>query len=143
MIGRTSNRRVRATTKRSQKNTRSDRGPRLSWRAGRFILLVLFTVGMTATGLYQVNDRYEIVRLGYELDAARTSQRQHLEEQKRLRLRLDTHKHPQSVRLKAADLHMKMASAGDEFYVASDSAKPPAISPSVEPPEAPGQGGAP
>ena len=91
--------------------------PRLGWRAGRFLAIVLITVGMSAAGLYQVHDRYEVVRLGYTLDDARKSQQQLLENQKRLRLRYDTATHPNQVSVRAADLQMKRAGAREEYLV--------------------------
>ena len=91
--------------------------PRLAWRAGRFLSIVLLTVGMSAAGLFQVHDRYEVVRLGYALDTARQSQQELLESQKRLRLRYDTNTHPNQVAIRAADLQMKRAGAREEYLV--------------------------
>jgi len=72
---------------------------------------------MTGAGLYQVHDRYEVVRLGYALDGARKSQQSLLENQKRLRLRYDTTTHPNQVAVRAADLQMKRAGAREEYLV--------------------------
>jgi hypothetical protein len=97
--------------------TRSESQPRLAWRAGRFLSIVLLTVGMSAAGIFQVHDRYEVVRLGYALDTARQSQQELLESQKRLRLRYDTTTHPNQVAIRAADLQMKRAGAREEYLV--------------------------
>jgi transcription initiation factor TFIID subunit TAF12 len=84
---------------------------------GRFLSIVLLTVGMSAAGIYQVHDRYEVVRLGYALDDARQAQQSLLESQKRLRLRYDTTTHPNQVTARAADLQMKRAGAREEYLV--------------------------
>ena len=98
-------------------STQPESRPRLGWRVGRFLSIVLLTVGMSAAGIYQVHDRYEVVRLGYALDDARQAQQSLLESQKRLRLRYDTTTHPNQVAARAADLQMKRAGAREEYLV--------------------------
>ena len=96
---------------------RSNERPRLGWRIGRFLAIILLTIGMSAAGLYQVHDRYEVVALGYSIDDARKSQQELLENQKRLRLRYDTATHPNHVKTRAHDLLMKQAGAREEYLV--------------------------
>ena len=91
--------------------------PRLGWRAGRFLAILLVTIGVSGAGIYQVHDRYQVVRLGYALDDARKTQQELLENQKRLRLRYDTKTHPNKVAVQAADLQMKRAGAREEYLV--------------------------
>lgn len=98
-------------------STQPESRPRLGWRVGRFLSIVLLTVGMSAAGIFQVHDRYEVVRLGYALDDARQAQQSLLESQKRLRLRYDTTTHPNQVAARAADLQMKRAGAREEYLV--------------------------
>ena len=97
--------------------TATESRPRLGWRVGRFLSILLLTIGMTAAGLYQVHDRYEVVGLGYSIDGARQSQQNLLENQKRLRLRYDTTTHPNQVKTRAHDLQMKPAGAREEYLV--------------------------
>ncbi|MEE2779795.1 MAG: hypothetical protein VYE15_04670 [Myxococcota bacterium] len=106
-------------TRRVQTRETVSSGLRLGWRAGLFIALVMLTVVMTGIGLYQVNESYRITRLGHELEQSRLAQRDLLEEEKRLRIRIDAHKHPNQVKQKAQNLHMRRARPTDEFYVPS------------------------
>ena len=95
-------------------------GPSLGWRAGLFVALVLMTVIMTGLGLYQVNESYGIARLGHGLEQSRLTMRDLVEEDKRLRIRIDAHKHPNQVLRKARNLNMRHARPSDEFYVPSE-----------------------
>ena len=97
---------------------------RLGWRAGLFSALVLMTMVTTAAGLYQVRESYRITRMGLELDRARLAQGDLLEEARRLRLRIEAHKHPAEVVRRAASLNMKPARAVDEFHVPTGAEDP-------------------
>ena len=99
------------------KRTEDQSRPRLGWRVGRFLSILLLTIGMSAAGIYQVHDRYEVVDLGYSIDDARQSQQELLENQKRMRLRYDTTTHPNHVKTRAHDLQMKQAGAREEYLV--------------------------
>ncbi len=106
--------------------------PRVSWRVGRFMGLVLVMLAVTLAGLYQVHQRYELIRLGYQLDEDRFEHRRLLETHKRLRLSLATWKDPTTVRALATDqLGMHRAEAYDEFVVpgASSSIRRPLVPP--------------
>ena len=106
---------------------------RLGWRAGLFFAMVLLTVVTTAAGLYQVQESYRITRMGLELERERVAQRDLLEEARRLRLRIEAHKHPAEVVRKAANMDMKPARSVDEFHV------PTQTDPRVPTPSAPGE----
>lgn len=106
-------------TRRVQTQETENSGPSLGWRIGLFVALVMLTVVMTCLGLYQVNESYRIARLGHDLETSRLTQRDLLEEEKRLRIRIDAHKHPNQVLQKAQNLDMRRARPADEFYVPS------------------------
>jgi cell division protein FtsL len=90
----------------------------LGWRSGRFVVLLLITVGVAAAGLYQVRARFEIVRLGYSVDAQRFEHRRLLEQNKRLRLSLATYEDPREVESYAREqLEMRPATDRDELIV--------------------------
>lgn len=94
------------------------KGTQLGWRSGRFALLMLVTMGVAAAGLYQVRARFEIVRLGYAVDAQRFEHRRLLEQQKRLRLSLATYEDPREVESYAHEhLDMRAATDRDELIV--------------------------
>lgn len=113
---------------------RRRRAVRVGWRVGRFAALALVMLAVTATGLYQVHQRYELVRLGYQLDEDRFEHRRLLETNKRLRLSLATWKDPTTVRAMAEDqLGMRQAEAYDEFVVpgAGPADRRPLVAPPV------------
>ncbi|MCB9728827.1 MAG: cell division protein FtsL [Deltaproteobacteria bacterium] len=90
----------------------------LGWRSGRFAALMLLTMGVAGAGLYQVRARFEIVRLGYAVDAQRFEHRRLLEQQKRLRLSLATFEDPRQVESYARQhLDMHEATERDELIV--------------------------
>ncbi|MGM0576595.1 MAG: hypothetical protein ACQEXJ_12770 [Myxococcota bacterium] len=94
------------------------RVPRLGWRGGRFLAAVFVMAALTAAGIYQVHQRYQVVRLGYALDDARFDHQRLLEQRKRLRLALSTYKDPVAVRELAREhLDMKEAEPRDELIV--------------------------
>ncbi|MEZ4266099.1 MAG: cell division protein FtsL [Myxococcota bacterium] len=97
----------------------------LGWRSGRFALLMLVTMGVAAAGLYQVRARFEIVRLGYAVDAQRFEHRRLLEQQKRLRLSLATYEDPREVESYARqNLDMRTATDRDELIVPDGASAP-------------------
>jgi hypothetical protein len=102
----------------SRTRKKKQRDTRLGWRSGRFALLMLVTMGVAAAGLYQVRARFEIVRLGYAVDAQRFEHRRLLEQQKRLRLSLATYEDPREVESYAhQNLDMRAATDRDELIV--------------------------
>ncbi len=102
----------------SRPRTSKRKGTQLRWRSGRLALLMLVTMGVAAAGLYQVRARFEIVRLGYAVDAQRFEHRRLLEQQKRLRLSLATYEDPREVeRYALQNLDMRAATDRDELIV--------------------------
>ncbi|MGB0588258.1 MAG: cell division protein FtsL [Myxococcota bacterium] len=102
---------------------RRTRGPKLSWRVGRFFAFLGLMIIVVGTGIYQVHQRHRLIQLGYVLDDARFEQRQLLETNKRLNLALSAHKDPNAVKTIATDrLGMRAATQTDEFRVPSDKA---------------------
>ena len=70
-----------------------------SWGLGRFLLLIAFTVGFGALGIWQVRRQYEVVASGYSIDRNLFEYRRLLERQKRLTLLLSAYKDPTALRL--------------------------------------------
>mgnify|MGYP001311715503 CR=1 FL=1 len=107
----------------SNTTQRRVRGPRLSWRVGRFLAFIGLMILVVGTGIYQVHQRHRLIQLGYVLDDARFEQRQLLETNKRLNLALSAHKDPNAVRTIATDrLGMRAATQTDEFRVPAEEA---------------------
>ena len=120
---------------RLRKKLQQVRSPRIGWRLGRFIALVLVMVGVTAAGVYQVHARYELVELGYALDSERFEHRRLLEAHKRLKLSLATYKDPEAVRTLAEErLGMHVADQQHELQVPDPAHAPEPVDPQGDAP---------
>lgn len=90
----------------------------LGWRASRFVVLLLGMVTIVSLGVYQVQQRHQLIRIGYGLDNERVEHQRLLELNKRLNLTLSTRKDPTQVRRFAEEsLGMRPARQTDEFRV--------------------------
>ena len=89
-----------------------------SWGLGRFLFLIVFTVGFGALGIWQVRRQYEVIANGYEIDRDLFEYRRLLERQKRLSLLLSAYKDPTALRLFAEeDLGMIAPGHEQELYI--------------------------
>jgi cell division protein FtsL len=70
---------------------------------GRFGLLIAFTVVMTAIGVYQVRQQYEVVARGYKVDQELFEYRRQMETKKRLSLLLSAHMDPTTLHAVAVE----------------------------------------
>lgn len=99
---------------------------RLAWGLGRLLALVAFTAVMTGLGVYQVHRHYQLIRVGYDLDADLFEHRRLLEVQKRLELSLSAYKDPLAVRALAEErLGMKAPGPLDELVIPRPEDGPP------------------
>lgn len=99
---------------------------RLGWGLGRLLALVAFTVVMTGLGVYQVHRHYQLIRVGYDLDADLFENRRLREVHKRLELSLSAYKDPLAVRTLAEErLGMKAPGPLDELVIPRPEDGPP------------------
>lgn len=112
------------------------KGPRLQLGMGRLFSVLVFTVALTALGIYQVSAQHDVIRMGYLLDQELFTYRRLQEVRKRLDLAAASHKHPAAVTDYAADkLEMREPSNRDQFVVPVE--EPPGHEPEDVAPEQP------
>ncbi len=97
-----------------------------SWGLGRFIALIVFTVGTASLGIWQVRRQYEVIESGYALDRNLFEYRRLLERQKRLNLLLSAYKDPSALQVFAEEeLGMRNPLREDELHIPDPRAATP------------------
>ena len=90
----------------------------ISWRFGRVVALIMVAAVAAAVGIHQVNERYAVIQLGYQLDNDHFEYRRLLETNKRLRLSISSYEDPHTVQVIAKEhLGMEPAQRRDELVV--------------------------
>jgi hypothetical protein len=101
----------------SRQTSNTPKRVRISWRFGRIVALIMVTAAAAAAGIYQVNERYAVVQLGYQLDNDHFEYRRLLETNKRLRLSISSYEDPQTIKEMGEYLGMRPAERRDELVV--------------------------